>query len=85
MPPETLFGHTEISKNRKRKVHWTSTGYETQFSSKFGAKLSLPCPFFPERLRPITAVMCTVAINVLEPCAFSPESQYFIPLFNKFS
>jgi hypothetical protein len=36
----------EISKNRENKVHWTSTGYETQFSSKFGAKLSWPCPFF---------------------------------------
>ncbi len=34
-------------KNRKKKVHQTSsTGYETQFSSKFGANLSLPCPFF---------------------------------------
>jgi hypothetical protein len=28
------------------KVHRASTGHETQFSSKFGAKLSLPCPFF---------------------------------------
>jgi hypothetical protein len=27
--------------------------------------------------------MCTVAINVLS--AFNPESQYFIPLFNKIS
>jgi hypothetical protein len=26
-----------------------------------------------------------VAINVLEPGAFNPESQYFIPLFNKIS
>ncbi len=72
-------------KKQEKKVHRTSTGYETQFRSKFGAKLSLPCPFFPERLRPITAVMCTVAINVLEPCAFNPESQYFIPLFDKLS
>jgi hypothetical protein len=29
--------------------------------------------------------MCTVAINVLAPRAFNPESQYFIPLFNKIS
>jgi len=29
--------------------------------------------------------MCTVAINVLEPGAFNPEFQYFIPLFNKIS
>jgi hypothetical protein len=28
--------------------------------------------------------MCTVAINVLEPGAFNADSQYFIPLFNKF-
>jgi hypothetical protein len=27
--------------------------------------------------------MCTVASNVLAPHAFNPESQYFIPLFNK--
>jgi hypothetical protein len=27
--------------------------------------------------------MCTVVINVLEPGAFNPESQYFIALFNK--
>jgi hypothetical protein len=29
--------------------------------------------------------MCSVAINVLEPGAFNAESQYFIPLFNRFS
>jgi hypothetical protein len=40
-----LFGHIgdEISKNRgKNKIHWVSRGHETEF----GAKLSLPCPFF---------------------------------------
>jgi hypothetical protein len=64
--------------------HRASTGHETQFSSKFSAKLSLPCPFVPELLEPITAAaMCTVAINVLEPCAFHPESQCFIPLIFK--
>jgi len=32
---------------QEKKVHNTSsTGYETQFSSKFGANLSFPCPFF---------------------------------------
>jgi hypothetical protein len=42
-----LFGHMgdEISKKRKTKVHWASTRHETQFNSKLGAKLSLPCPF----------------------------------------
>jgi hypothetical protein len=42
---------------------------------------------FPERFQPITAaaVMCTVTINVLEPGAFNPTSQYFIALFNKIS
>jgi len=60
--------------------------HETQFSSKFGPKLSLPSPLFPERFQPITAAaMCTVAIKVLEPDAFNAESQYFIPLFNKIS
>jgi hypothetical protein len=29
--------------------------------------------------------MCTVAIHVLEPRVFNPESQYFIPLFNQIS
>ncbi len=41
---------------------------------------------FPKRLQPITApALCTVAINVLAPPALNPESQYFIPLFNKIS
>jgi len=35
-----------FQKTGQKKVYWTSTGYETQFGSKFGAKLSLPCPFF---------------------------------------
>jgi hypothetical protein len=60
--------------------------HENKFSSKFGPKLSLPFPLFPERFQPITAAaMCTVAIKVLEPDAFNAESQYFIPLFNKIS
>jgi len=60
--------------------------HETQISSKFGAKLSSPTPFFFERFQPITAAaMCTVAINVVEPGAFNAESQYFIPLFNRIS
>jgi hypothetical protein len=33
-------------KKQKKKVHWASTGHETKFSSKFGAKPSLPSPFF---------------------------------------
>ncbi len=50
--------------------------HETQFSSKFGAKLSLPSPFFPERFQPITpATMCTVAINVFKLGAFNAGSQ----------
>jgi len=46
------------------------------------------CPVlsFRERFQPITAAaMCAVAIPVLEPSAFNPESQHFIPLFNKIS
>jgi hypothetical protein len=48
---------------------------------------SSACPsFFPERLQPITAAaMCTVSINAIEPRAFNPESEHFIPLFNKIS
>jgi hypothetical protein len=43
-----LFGHIgdEISKNWEKKTHWASRGYETQFSSKFGAKLSSPLCFY---------------------------------------
>jgi len=56
----------------------------------FAANLALNwvCPVlsFPERLQPIaTAAKFTVVINVLELGAFNPESQYFIPLFNKIS
>jgi hypothetical protein len=45
------------------------------------------CPVlsFRERFQPITAAMCTVALNVLETGAFNPEFQYFIPFFNKIS
>jgi hypothetical protein len=61
--------------------------HETQFSSKFGAKLSLPCPFFSWTLSTnhCCPAMCTVAIKVLEPGPFNAESQYFIPLFNRIS
>jgi hypothetical protein len=83
-----LFGHIgdEISKNRGGGNTLGLRGHETEFSTKFGAKLSSPCPFFP----PWTPssnhwCICTVAINVLEPPAFNPESQYFKPLFNKIS
>jgi hypothetical protein len=72
-----LFGHigNEIQKQEK-KVHWASTGHEIQFSSKFGAKLSLPCPSFLERFQPITAAMCTVAINVLVHLILSLSISY---------
>jgi hypothetical protein len=58
-----LFRHIrdEISKKWGKKVHWASTGHQTQFSSKFGAKLGYVLSF-PERFQPITATaMCTVA------------------------
>jgi hypothetical protein len=44
----SLFGHIgdEISRNmQKKKETALQGGHETQFSSKFGAKLSLACPF----------------------------------------
>jgi hypothetical protein len=45
-----------------------------------------PLLSFPERFQPSTAVaMYKLAINVLELDAINPESQYFIPLFNKIS
>jgi hypothetical protein len=51
-------------------------GHEIQFSSKFGAKLSLPCPSFLERFHPITAAMCTVALNVLVHLILSLSISY---------
>jgi hypothetical protein len=50
---------------QEKNVDWASTGYDIQFSSKFGAKLSFLCPSFLERFQPITAAMCAVAIYVL--------------------
>ncbi len=81
-----LFGHIgdKISKNRNKKYTGLRGKHETQFSSKFGAKLSLPYPFFswtPSSKHCCST--CAVGINVLERGAFNPESQYFIPLFNK--
>jgi hypothetical protein len=45
-PP--VWSHNEwgFKKQGEKKVHWASTGHETQFNSKFGAKPSLPCPCF---------------------------------------
>jgi hypothetical protein len=51
----------------KKKVHW---GHETQFSSTFGAKWSLPCPFFFKAFDQSLLLLCD-----LEPGAFNPESQ----------
>jgi hypothetical protein len=51
-------------------------------------KLSLAAnldDFFLNALHQSLVLLCTVAINVLEPRAFKTESQYFIPLFNKIS
>jgi hypothetical protein len=41
--------------------------------------------FFLNALNQSLLLLCTVAINVLEPRAFKTESRYFIPLFNKIS
>jgi hypothetical protein len=69
-------------KNRKKKQS-TYTGL--QQGMKLSAKLSLPCPLFSRTLSTnhCCIPMCTVATNVLKPGAFTPESQYFIPWFNK--
>jgi len=44
--PSTLVHWWVLVYSGQKKVHWASTGHETQFSSKFGAKLSLPCLLF---------------------------------------
>jgi hypothetical protein len=43
-----MFGHIgdDVSKNRKKKYAGLHRGIQSQFISKFGSKLSLPCPFF---------------------------------------
>jgi hypothetical protein len=81
-----LFGHIgdEISKNRGKKV--LQRGMKLGLAANLVLNWVCPVLSFPERFQPIAVVtMCTVATNVLEPGAFNPESQYFIPLFNKIS
>jgi hypothetical protein len=51
-------------------IGWRSSGKERTGQTQFSTKV---------------AAMCTVLIDVLEPGAFTPESHYFIPLFNKIS
>jgi hypothetical protein len=54
-------------------------GHEIQFNSKFGAKLSLLCPFFLEHFQlTIVVTMFTITINVLEPSAFNLEFHYLV-------
>jgi hypothetical protein len=67
-------------KKQEKKVHWTSTGHEIQFSSKFGAKLSFPCPFFSWTLSTNHCCHVYSSYKYSRPDAFNPESQYFIPL-----
>jgi len=83
-----LFGHIgdEISKNRKKKYTGLERGMKLSLAAKLVLNWVCPVLSFPERLQPITAAaMCTVTVNVLEPGAFNPEFQYFIPSFNKIS
>jgi hypothetical protein len=92
-----LFGHIgdEISKTRIIKVHWASTGHETQFSSKFGAELSLPSPFFSWTLSTNHCCCCVycsykcsrrlvLRLCISYPCLIKFHDCFsFIPLFNK--
>jgi hypothetical protein len=75
-----LFGHIgdEISKNREKK----NTGLQGSMKLSLTPNLD---DFFLNALNQSLLLLCTVAINVLDPRAFKTESQYFIPLFNKFS
>ncbi len=61
--------------------------YETQFSPPnlvLNWVRHLSFFYFPERLQPITLTPCVYrSNNVPDPGAFNPESQNFIPLFNK--
>jgi hypothetical protein len=88
-----VFGHIrdEISKNIEKKSTLGLNGAQEGLKLRLGPHLLLiwvrPVGFFfPERLQPITAAaMCTISINALQPFAFNPESEHFIPLFNKIS
>ncbi len=54
------------------------TTWQTEFSTKFGAKMSLPWPFFswmPSTNRRCCYVSCNYKYS-------RAESEYFIPLFN---
>jgi len=69
----TKFGHIrdEISKNRKKKVHWASTGYETQFSTKI---------WFPHMSSFVwvTTSQCTTITYQLQP-ELLDESNHWPP------
>jgi hypothetical protein len=84
--PYLVISGMRFQKTRE-KVHSASMGHETQFSSKFGAKLSLPYPFLSWTLSMSSCCRCVCYSYKCsqEPGAFSPESQYFIPLFKKIS
>ncbi len=83
-----LFGPVWSHRGRHFKTGRKSTlGFNgaSKFSLAANLVLNSVCLVlsFVERFQPITATICAVAINVLDPGAFNPESQYFIPLFNK--
>jgi hypothetical protein len=52
---------------KRPKVHWASTGHETQFTTKICYYTEFALSFlFLNALKPITApAMCTVAINIV--------------------
>jgi hypothetical protein len=68
-------------------VHWVSRGIESsQINTKFGLIwVRQSFCFLNAFNESLLLAMCTVAINVLDPRAFNPESLHFIPIFNKIS
>ncbi len=66
-----------FQKTGKKTVHQASTGHETQFSNKFGAKLSFPVLAFLECLQPIiAAALCICLYNILGWSSFFIHSSY---------
>jgi hypothetical protein len=84
-PPVSSHRGWDFKKQGKKRYTGLQLGMELSLAANLVLNWVCPVIYFPERLQTITAAMCHVFINVLEPSPFDPESQYFIPLFNKIS
>jgi hypothetical protein len=83
-PPGRSHRGRDFQKASKKNYTGLQQGTKLSLAANLVPNSVCPVLSFPERFEPITAAaMCTVAINVLKPGAFNPESEYFVHLFNK--